>query len=87
MWRFLVADHRAGSKTIVSPNTGEVYEITRQGTWVPEVDVKYLLELERAVCCGEDGGFIYIKIFSLGNPTQEQMATHPKRMPLPKSGG
>jgi hypothetical protein len=84
MWTFLVADRRAGSVKVASPNTEEAYEITRWGSWVPTVDVEGLLKQTRMVCCGEGGGLISVKVFAEGRPTQEQMRKRPTRNPRMK---
>ena len=79
-WTYLVADKRAGSVRVISPNTEEHYEITQWGTWVPTEDVKQLLVQERDVCCDE-GHLIRIVVFARGNPTEDQMKDRPIRPP------
>lgn len=85
MWTLVVSHRRAGSKKIVSPNTEEEYTISTVGSWVPTVDVPALLEQEAHVCCGPNNTLTWVRIFTRGNPTADQMKNKPERMPKLKS--
>lgn len=81
MWEFLVPHRRVGHTRLVSPNTEEQYVRIPNGLWVPMVDVEQLLQLERAVCCGEDGELHRVKILGVGRPSVNQIKSCPKHEP------
>ena len=80
-WVLLIPDKRVGHTNLASPNTEEQYVEIPSGLWVPAVDVEQLLQLERTVCCGEDGGTHRVKIFGRGRPSVDQMRSRPKHEP------
>ena len=81
MWTFIVSDRRFGQKTYISQNCDEVYTIGPTGTWVPDIDVKWLESIRWP--CPKTGE--RIQVFSKGNPTQKQMAQKPSRAPKVKT--
>ena len=76
-WAFVKTDNRLGSW---GPPSRE-YVITPQGTWVPAVDVDWLLTFKKRCPCRPGAG--PMQIVSRARPTAEQMKQMPEVAPAP----
>lgn len=82
-WVLLKADKDIGEwRTNGSPNTDEDYIITVAGSWVPAVDVDWLLSFKKRCSCNKER---LIQMFARVVPTEDQLTKKPARSPRYKA--
>lgn len=78
MWSFVSINRKFGAKLIKSQNFDEEYIVHPSGSWVPEGDLKWLLEIKwKCAGCGK----FPVSVFFEASPSAKQMKAKPDRKP------
>lgn len=78
-WSFVATDRRLGSwRPQRSPNTFEVYVVKTTGSWVPTIDVEWLVSFKKRCPCANNA---QIQVMSIVRSTIDDIKSRPKHSP------